>query len=54
MDEELSGLAARKASHDELERAAMESGMATLWDDGIEKVLAGMTSLEELARVSTI
>ena len=54
MNEELSALAARKASHEELERAAMGGGMKSLWDDGIEKVLAGMTSLEELARVTTI
>jgi type IV pilus assembly protein PilB len=54
MNEELSTLAARKASHEELERAAMESGMTTLWADGIEKVIAGLTSLEELARVTTI
>jgi type IV pilus assembly protein PilB len=54
MNEELSTLAARKASHEELERAAMESGMKTLWGDGIEKVVAGLTSLEELARVTTI
>ena len=54
MDEELSALAARGASHEELERAAMDSGMSTLWADGIEKVLAGLTSLEELARVTTI
>jgi type II secretory ATPase GspE/PulE/Tfp pilus assembly ATPase PilB-like protein len=54
MSEELSGLAARKASHEELERAAMEGGMTTLWGDGIEKVVAGLTSLEELARVTTI
>jgi type IV pilus assembly protein PilB len=54
MNEELSTLAARKASHEELERAAMEEGMSTLWFDGIEKALAGLTSLEELARVTTI
>jgi type IV pilus assembly protein PilB len=54
MNEELSGLAARKASHEELERAAMSGGMSTLWADGIEKVVSGMTSLEELARVTTI
>ena len=54
MNEELSALAARKASHEELERAAMSGGMQGLWDDGIEKVVAGMTSLEELARVTTI
>jgi type IV pilus assembly protein PilB len=54
MNEELSTLAARKASHEELERAAMEEGMTTLWFDGIEKVLAGLTSVEELARVTTV
>jgi type IV pilus assembly protein PilB len=54
MNEELSTLAARKATREELERAAMSGGMTTLWADGIEKVLDGLTSLEELARVSTI
>jgi type IV pilus assembly protein PilB len=54
MDEELSALAARKASHEELERAAINGGMSTLWADGIEKVIAGLTSLEELARVTTV
>ncbi len=54
MNEEVSAFAARKASHEELERAAMDGGMKTLWGDGIEKVLAGETSVEELARVTTI
>jgi type IV pilus assembly protein PilB len=51
VNEELESLAARKASREELERAAMGNGMRTLWDDGLEKVTAGLTSLEELARV---
>jgi type IV pilus assembly protein PilB len=54
MNEELSTLAARKASHEEIERAALSAGMSTLWGDGIEKVVAGLTSLEELARVTTL
>ncbi len=54
MNEELSTLAARKASHEHLERAALDGGMTTLWGDGIEKVVAGLTSLEELARVTTL
>ncbi|HLY86593.1 MAG TPA: ATPase, T2SS/T4P/T4SS family [Gaiellaceae bacterium] len=54
MNEELSTLAARKASHEEMQRAATEAGMKNLWADGIEKVVAGLTSLEELARVTTI
>jgi type IV pilus assembly protein PilB len=52
MSEELEGLAASKASREELERAAIEQGMKTLWDDGLAKVASGLTSLEELARVT--
>jgi type IV pilus assembly protein PilB len=52
MSENLETLAAQKASREELERAAMEEGMRTLWDDGIAKVAAGLTSIEELARVT--
>jgi type IV pilus assembly protein PilB len=54
MNEELSTLAAQKASKDKLERAALDGGMTSLWRDGIEKVVAGLTSLEELARVTTL
>ena len=53
MNENLEGLAARKASREELDRAAIEEGMRTLWDDGLAKVAAGLTSIEELARVTT-
>jgi type IV pilus assembly protein PilB len=52
MSETLEGLAASKASREELERAAIEEGMRTLWDDGLSKVAAGLTSLEELARIT--
>ena len=52
MNETLEALAASKASREELERAAIEQGMRTLWDDGLSKVAAGLTSLEELARVT--
>jgi type IV pilus assembly protein PilB len=51
MTEELEALAASRASREELERAARKNGMRTLWEDGLEKVIAGRTSLEELARV---
>ena len=53
MTEDLAALAAAKASRQEIERAALESGMQTLWDDGLAKISAGLTSLEELARVTT-
>jgi type IV pilus assembly protein PilB len=52
MSESLESLAASKASREELERAALEEGMRTLWDDGLAKVASGLTSLEELARVT--
>jgi len=52
MSETMESLAASKASREELERAAIEEGMRTLWDDGLAKVAAGLTSLEELARVT--
>ena len=52
MSEQLESLAVQKASREEIERAAMSEGMRTLWDDGIRKVAAGLTSIEELARVS--
>jgi type IV pilus assembly protein PilB len=52
MSEELENLAVRKATREEIERAAIGEGMRTLWDDGLAKVAAGLTSIEELARVS--
>jgi len=51
MSETLSRLAAQHASREEIERAGMETGMKTLWDDGLQKIASGLTSIEELARV---
>jgi type IV pilus assembly protein PilB len=52
MTEQLETLAAQKAPREDIERAAMDEGMRTLWDDGVSKVAAGLTSVEELARVT--
>jgi type IV pilus assembly protein PilB len=52
MTEDLATLAASKAPREEIERAALTTGMRTLWDDGLAKVAAGLTSIEELARVT--
>jgi len=51
MSEELESLAVARASREDLEREAIRLGMRTLWDDGLAKVAAGVTSLEELGRV---
>jgi type IV pilus assembly protein PilB len=51
MSEPLQHLAARHATREELEREAMREGMRPMWDDGLGKVAAGLTSLDELARI---
>jgi type IV pilus assembly protein PilB len=51
MTEELESLAVARSSREDLEREAISQGMRTLWDDGLAKVAAGVTSLEELGRV---
>jgi type IV pilus assembly protein PilB len=51
MSERLEQLASEKALREEIERAAEEEGMRSMWEDGIWKVAAGVTSVEELARV---
>jgi len=51
MGEELERLASQHASRDSIEVAAFQSGMRNLWEDGLEKVLGGLTSLEEIGRV---
>ena len=51
MTEEIENLAVRRATREEVEAKAMEQGMRTLWDDGLAKVAAGVTTLEEVGRV---
>jgi type IV pilus assembly protein PilB len=51
MSDELESLASLNAPRDEIERAAAMNGMRSLWDDGIAKAAAGLTSIEELTRV---
>ena len=51
MSEEIAALAVQHASRDEIARAAVDNGMRSMWDDGLEKVASGLTSIEELARI---
>ncbi len=51
MSEEVESLAVKRATREELETKATEQGMRSLWDDGLAKVVSGVTSLEELGRV---
>jgi len=45
------GLILQRASTTEIRQSAMEEGMKTMQDDGLRKVLDGITSIEECLRV---
>ena len=49
--EEIERMIAEHRSSDEIGRVAREQGMRSLRSDGIDKVLAGVTSIEEILRV---
>jgi type IV pilus assembly protein PilB len=51
ISEEIEMLTAERKSSEDIKKVAVEQGMVTLRDDGLEKVRAGMTSLEEIFRV---
>jgi type IV pilus assembly protein PilB len=50
MSEDIERLAVRGASSEEIRRQARSEGMKVLREDGLEKVIAGETTVEELAR----
>ena len=49
---ELRHLIQTSARAEELQRVAMNEGMRTLRQDGIHKVLAGLTAIEEVRAIS--
>jgi len=51
MSEELERLTVERASSDQMKAIAVQQGMLTLRDDGLEKTRMGLTSIEEVARV---
>ncbi len=51
-DEQIRELINKKASMEEIHKAAVASGMKNMHDDGIEKVERGITSKEEVYRVT--
>ncbi len=51
IDSELDSMIARRAHLDELRAVAHERGFVTLADDGVRRVLEGVTSLAEVSRV---
>ena len=51
MTEEISRLCVENATAEEIKAVAVDQGMLTLRQDGLEKVRAGLTSIEEVVRV---
>lgn len=52
MNDEIRQLVMQHANAGEIQRAAIRGGMATLYRDGLRKAIAGLTTLEEVARVA--
>jgi type IV pilus assembly protein PilB len=52
MTSKIRELSFQGASTQDIRKEAVKGGMATLYDDGIRKVLEGITTLEEVFRVS--
>jgi type IV pilus assembly protein PilB len=51
LNEEIAELIVRRAPLPDIREAARANGMKTLRDDGLRKVLAGITTPEEVRRV---
>lgn len=52
MNDELRGLLMRQADAATLEKVARKTGLKTLYEDGLRQAVAGITSLEEVLRVT--
>ena len=42
----------KKSNADEIQQLAVKAGMSTMLEDGVVKVLAGITTIEEILRVT--
>jgi type IV pilus assembly protein PilB len=52
MSSKIRELAFQGANTQDLRKEAIKNGMSTLYDDGIRKVLEGITTVEEVFRVA--
>jgi len=51
LNEQIRELIASEASEDVITKAALSSGMKTVWSEGFKKIMEGLTTIEELSRV---
>lgn len=54
VNEDIKRLTMERASSSKVKEAAIENGMRTLRQDGISKVLQGLTTVEEVVRVTSV
>jgi len=52
ISEKISGMISKRSSSDEIEKEAQNEGMIKMMEDGIIKALQGVTSIEEIFRVT--
>ena len=52
INDEIKKMISQKASSEELEKKARENGMLAMIEDGFMKVILGITSVEEILRVT--
>ncbi|MGH7036283.1 MAG: type II secretion system ATPase GspE [Stellaceae bacterium] len=52
LSDEIRRLVLNRATAQDIHRAAAEQGMRSMYDDGLEKALQGITSIEEVLRVT--
>lgn len=54
INDEIRNLIVSRAASSQIRKAALENGMHTLRDDGLQKVIAGDTTIDEVMRVTQI
>ena len=52
VNEDIRKMIDEKASADQIKEIAVKTGMRTLKDDGLNKIGAGLTTIEEVLRVT--
>jgi type II secretory ATPase GspE/PulE/Tfp pilus assembly ATPase PilB-like protein len=50
--EKIRNLIVKKSTSDDIQREAVEGGMTTMLQDGLDKVSSGLTTIEEIVRVA--
>ena len=53
LDDQIRQMILERASTDDIERVAIEKGMTTLFENAFEKFRKGMTTLEEVFRITS-